>query len=481
MTGRHLADRVLPPLVVLVAALAVVHTAARLPYFSYDEGVYFHQAAEWARGRTPYTDFFVPQPPGILCVGWASEKVGVGIGGVRAFTALCGLVLLYQTYRLGRRVSDPVGWAAAGFLASSAEWTYTALEAATQTPATVLILLAVELVLAKRLGWAGVVIGLATLFRVQAMTLLPGLGLAVFVRDGFFRSRKRERRTTEEPSLTLPARTGPSLTLPAPNGLVKLASAVVVAAAIHGLLSATVPGYWEGVFQFQFDRPRMVWESRAEVLTETFGQPAAVFGLLAAAGFVLKDGGMRPLGIIGLVTAVVTAFAGNSLFRPYFVAVLPLLAVCGATAVNELLARFRHPPRAWAVVAVLTAACGIGAIRLHAELDRNREPHRQFLDAIRATPADVWLTTDGRLLELTGKRMAGDYFATDPGGLFVRDPTRFQSWFRERLVTADAVAVTDLLTMIADEDTARAVFASGKPVVFESDDGRRTFSRLAGK
>ena len=31
MTGRHLADRVLPPLVVLAAALAVVHTATRLP------------------------------------------------------------------------------------------------------------------------------------------------------------------------------------------------------------------------------------------------------------------------------------------------------------------------------------------------------------------------------------------------------------------------------------------------------------------
>ncbi len=454
MTGRHLADRVLPVLVMLVAALAVVHTATRLPYFSYDEGVYFHQAAEWARGRTPYTEFFVPQPPGILCVGWAAEKLGVGIGGVRAFTVLCGLVLLYQTYRLGRRVSALVGWAAAGFLASTAEWTYTALEAATQTPATVLILLAVELVLAKRLGWAGVVIGLATLFRVQALTLLPGLGLAVLARDGW--------------------RAGLI-------GSVKLASAVGVAVAIHGLLSMTVTGYWDGVFRFQFDRPRMPWQTRTQVLTETFGQPAAVFGLLAAVGLMLKDGGMRPLAIAGLVTAVVTAFAGNSLFRPYFIAVLPLLAVSGAAMVNELLERFRHPPRAWAVVAVLTAVCGIGAIRLHAELERNREPHRRFLDAIRDTPADVWLTTDGRLLELTGKRMVDDYFATDPGGLFVRDPVRFQVWFRELLPKADAVAVTDLLAMIADEDTARAVSASGKPVVYESDDGRRAFNELAGK
>ena len=458
MTGRHLADRVLPVLVVLVAAVAVVHTATRLPYFSYDEGVYFHQAAEWARGRTPYSEFFVPQPPGILCVGWAAEKLGVGISGVRAFTVLCGLVLLYQTYRLGRRASAPVGWAAAGFLASTAEWTYTALEAATQTPATVLILLAVELTLAKRLGWAGVVIGLATLFRVQALTLLPGLGLAVLVRDGL--------------------RSGLV-------GNVKLASAVVVAVAIHGTLAVTVAGYWDGVVRFQFDRPRMPWTDRRDVFLQTFGQPAAVFGLLAAVGVVLKNCGMRPLGGVGLMTTAVTVFAGNSLFRPYFVAVLPLLAVCGAVVVNDLLERFHHPPRAWAVVAVLTAVCGIGAIRLHAELERNREPHRRFLDAIRGTPADVWLTTDGRLLELTGKRMVSDYFATDPGGLWVRDPMRFQAWFRETLGMADAVAVTDLLVVMlvksADSESARVLLASGKPAVFESEDGWQKFHELAGK
>lgn len=445
MSDRHLADRVLPVLVVLTAARGVVLTAATVPYFSYDEGVYFHMATEWARGGVPYSDFFVPQPPGILGLGWVSVKLGFGVDGVRAISMLCGLLMLYQTYRLGRRVSAPVGWAAAGFLASTAEWTYTSIEAATQAPTVVLILLAVELMLAKRLLWAGIVIGLATVFRIQALTLLPGLGLAVLVRDGWR------------------------------NGFIgnlKLATAVLVAGAIHGLLSLTRPGYWDGVFGFQFDRPRMPWGLRSEVLTETFAQPAALFGLFAAVAVVLRKGELRPVGIVALVTTAVTAFAGNSLFRPYFVAVLPLLAVCGAMVVNDILARFRYPPRGWAVVAVLTVVSGIGAIRLHAEMDRNREPHQRFLDEIRATPAEVWLTTDGRLMDITGKRMVTDFLATDPGGLFVRDPVRFQTWFREMLPKADAVAVTDLLAVIADEDTARAILNSGKPLVYESNSRR---------
>ncbi|MEO6269457.1 MAG: hypothetical protein ABIP08_04050, partial [Lautropia sp.] len=61
-------------------------------------------AAEWARGRVPYSDFFVPQPPGILGLGWTAQMLGVGLGGVRTVAVLCGLLTLYQTYRLGRRV-----------------------------------------------------------------------------------------------------------------------------------------------------------------------------------------------------------------------------------------------------------------------------------------------------------------------------------------------------------------------------------------
>jgi len=442
VSDRHLADRALPVLVVLAAAIGVVLTAATVPYFSYDEGVYFHMAAEWARGREPYSDFFVPQPPGILCLGWTAEKLNVGIGGVRAVSVLCGLLILYQTYRLGRRISAPVGWAAAGFLASTAEWTYTSIEAATQAPTAVVLLLAVELMLAKRLLWAGVAIGLATVFRIQALTLLPGLGLAVLIQSGW---------------------------RAAFIGNLKLAAAVLVAGAIHGLLSLTVAGYWDGVFGFQFDRPRMPWGLRSEVLTETFAQPAAVFGLLAAIAVTLRKGVLRAVGIVALVTTAATAFAGNSLFRTYFIAVLPLLAACGAAVVNDILARSQYPPRAWAVVAVLTVASGIGAIRLHAEVDRKRESHRRFLDDIRATPAEVWLTTDGRLLDITGKRMVPDFLATDPGGLFVRDPVRFQAWFREMLPKADAVAVTDLLAAVADPDTARAILNCGKPLVFESD------------
>lgn len=454
MSERHLADRILPVLVAVIAAVGVTLTVTRLSYFTYDEGVYFHQAAEWARGRTPYTDFFVPQPPGILCLGCVAEKVGAGVGGVRAVTLLCGLILLCQTYRLARRISGPAAWAAVGFLASSAEWNYVTLEAATQTPTTVLILLAVELMQRNRLTWAGVAIGFATVFRIQAMTLLPGLGLAVLVRDGW--------------------RIGLI-------GNLKLANAVVVAGAIHGPLIALLSGYWEGVFAFQFDRPRMAWASRVEVLSETFGQPAVLFGLLAAVGVALKNGPLRPLGVLGLTTTAVTAFSGNSLFRPYFLAALPVLAVCGAAVVNELLERFRHPPRAWAVVAVLTVASGIGAIRLHAGLDRNRESHLRFLAEIRHTDARVWLTTDGRLMEISGKRMVTDFFATDPGGLFVRDPQRFQLWFREMLAQADAVAVTDLLARMLDAESATAVLASGKPTAYESKDGRGLLHDLAGR
>lgn len=84
----------------LVGVAALLAAVPRTAFTMYDEGVYYYQAVLLARGQVPYRDYFVPQPPGILLIGAVSEWVGAGIAGVRAFNWACGLVLLWQTWRL---------------------------------------------------------------------------------------------------------------------------------------------------------------------------------------------------------------------------------------------------------------------------------------------------------------------------------------------------------------------------------------------
>src|SRR5262245_42863740 len=90
-----------------MVALSVLTATAlpRVAFSMYDEGVYYYQSVLFARGQVPYRDFFVPQPPALLFVGAACERIGAGLTGVRAFNWLCGLVLLLQTYRLARRIA----------------------------------------------------------------------------------------------------------------------------------------------------------------------------------------------------------------------------------------------------------------------------------------------------------------------------------------------------------------------------------------
>ena len=76
--------------VALILTIAVL--VPRFAFNLYDEGVYFYEGALWARGQTPYADYFVPQPPGIVMIGAASDLGGIGISGSRAVSLACSLV-----------------------------------------------------------------------------------------------------------------------------------------------------------------------------------------------------------------------------------------------------------------------------------------------------------------------------------------------------------------------------------------------------
>jgi hypothetical protein len=451
--------------VALCAALGV--TAWRAVHWSYDEGVYYYQACLWARGARPYTDFFVPQPPGVIALGAAAERLGLGIGGVRAVTFGCALGILYQTAALCRRVAeraglgDPTGAGrvAALFVAATMEFGHTAVEAATFAPAGLLTVTAARLVVGEwrwRYWAAGAVLGLATGVRVQAATLGPALAAAVVCLDGWAAGAA---------------------------GVVRMGVGfAVAAAAVHAGPAVAVPGYWNGVFGFHLVRQRVGLDHRVWTLTGFAGQPQVLFGCLAAVvQCAAARGAVRALGWAAVLGMAITTLTGNSLFRPYYLLVFPLAAAAGALAVAAVRDRIGRPAGVWAVTAVATCYSGIGVTSGIAAANRGVAVDRVFVAEIRATPADVWLTTDAKVVDAAGKRVSADYYATDPAGLELLGNARFQEWVLARLAEADAVAATELLGMLVTPDTARRILDSGKPVVYEHPEARRRLYDLAGR
>ena len=159
VTRRQQRAAVAAALAVIAAVGGLTASAlSRVAFTMYDEGVYYFQAVRLATGEVPYRDFFVPQPPGVLLIGAASERVGAGVTGVRAVNWLCGFVLLFQTYRLTRRLAGgngtatPAGAVAAALVAVGVVFAYQSIQGATNMPAACLELAACLLVLGERRG-----------------------------------------------------------------------------------------------------------------------------------------------------------------------------------------------------------------------------------------------------------------------------------------------------------------------------------------
>ncbi len=457
------------PIVGLIAAIALVALlhAPRATFSYYDEGVYYYQSVLLAQGERPYADFAVPQPPGILAVGAASKLTGVGLPGVRLASWACGMVALYQTFWLARLVAgrcrsdNPalVGVTAAALVAVSNRTVCALTSGATELFALCLGLAAAQLVLVgvPRRAWLpGVVLGLATLFRLQPASYLPGfLALMVAVHGP---------RAAIRPFLLFSFGFG------------------LTAAACHGALSALVTNYVDCVFAFQLERTRMTFSEKVlgllQFLSETHVGFAVVSTACLAAG---RSPAGRGVGWYAAVMLVVTTFSGTVLNLLYYVPVLPFLMTAAALVVDAAGRAFGG--RAVFVAAVAVAAGGT-AFQNKAELLDQRRPdaaHREFLGRLRAAPGGTVWTLDGRVAELAGKRLVADYYATDPNMLFARRRELFRAWMRETAPRADVVAVTALVVTWLTPDDARFLAGAGKELLFESEDTERSYRALLSR
>lgn len=450
----------LAALVAIAALSGLTATALTRPAFTmYDEGVYYYQAVLFSRGEVPYRDFFCPQPPGVLLLGAASERLGANIVGVRVANWLCGLLLLVQTYALTRRLrgedAKTSGVITSVFVAITVVFAYQSIQGATNMPAACLELAACLLVLGegrRRCVFAGLVLAAATVLRLQVLVALPGLLALLWVVEG--RSGFWSRAAW------------------------LLGTLGIACVAIHLTLIAILPGYFDNVVGFQTARVRTDWSDRSRQVWEFLSEPVAVLGLPAALWFaVLGEGRLRGLALHAIVTTGLITVAGNSLSVMYYLPALPLLAVCATAALDRLV---RKPWVLAAVPLVIAAIRGPWIATVILAQTAPNDEHARCVAQLRDLPGETVLTSDGRIAVLAGKRLPADYYATDPNALYLLAPEKFHAWFATILLKADVVIITPQLLMWMSSDNAAAVRKSGKPVLFDSRSTRDAFETMYG-
>ena len=441
---------------VLIGVAALLAAVPRTAFTMYDEGVYYYQAVLLTRGQVPYTDYFVPQPPGILLIGAACEWIGSGIAGVRAFNWVCGLVLLAQTFRLTRRVCQGTGIRQAepfgvALVAATVVFAYQSIHGATNTPAACLEVAASLLILGtnkRRFALAGFVIAFATAVRLPSLIAAPGLLLLIGFADG--RSGFLARAAWF------------------------LGALGVGCAVIHLTCVVALPGYFDNVVGFQSNRVRTDWSDRAGQIREFLSEPAVILGVPAALWF-LRAGPpeLRGIAAHGLLSAVCISVAGKTLSVMYYLPVLPLFAACVAVAVVRLaegVSRLFALVPLVAITVRVPVIVGVILVQLHPNAE-----HAACVAAVRNAPGDVVLVADGRIAVLAGKRLPADYYATDPNALHLLGREKFHEWFATMLPTVDMVVVTPPLLWWMSRGNVEQLLASGKPVFFDTDATRAEF------
>jgi hypothetical protein len=155
-----------------VAQLILFVLAAGLAAFTilqgiapHDEGLMLQAGARIASGEWPYRDFWLNYPPGQPLVLAALQKLfGASLLNWRILlVALDGLIALLA-YRLARRHSGEP-WALAAWLAAAGAMAYPALPA--PNPPALALVLAALLVARERPALAGLLAGVACLFRIE--------------------------------------------------------------------------------------------------------------------------------------------------------------------------------------------------------------------------------------------------------------------------------------------------------------------------
>lgn len=463
---------ILPGLIILLViatvSLVALANSSRTTLSYYDEGVNYYQAVLMARGQRPYTDFFVAHPPGVLLVGALNYTLGFGLTGVRVVSWLCGMIALYQSFWLGRHLARScnaqhpvlVGVTAAALVILSNRFVYVLTQGATDMPALCLSLAAGQMLLRTncRHAWsAEVVFGLATLFRLQPVSFLPGFLALIAAVHGL--------RGGIRPAVSFTLGLG------------------VTAAAIHGSLALVFPKYVDAAFLFQAQRTRLPIGEKVLVLTRFLGEPHVAFAFFAAVCVAVgRVTAGRAIAWYALCLVLITTLSGNSLYLVYYVPALPYMAAAAAFSA-DVISQSVAGGRLAHVCVVLVAAGGTGLLIKEELLTQRRmDPvHRRFVDAIRDARGDVIWAEDGRIAILAGKRMPDDYYATDPNALYQLQPERFATWLRETVPNTQVIAVTPLLINWLNTEDAIYLRNSGKQLMFESEATEQRFLSLVAR
>lgn len=467
MNRGRVIDTFVPISVIGIVWLALAVVSARTIWWSYDEGAYFTSAFRWAAGEAPYTDVFVAQPVGVVILGFVSEKLGLGILGVRAVSFACGLGLLgvvgWMAGETAKRaeIGDRrlIGLAAAALLGVAPELVYVSGEAATVAPAALLTFGGYALLLTRmrrRFVLAGLILGLATVFRIQPAMLTPVFAATILLFEGW--------------------RSGLF-------GILGFGCGLALAAGIvHGPMLLLVDHYDWCVFGFQASQPRYSWDERLAVLKSFLSEPPVTLGGVGTVMSLLdRRSVIRALAVSVLLATAIAIVVPGYVHRTYLVFVHPLLAVVAAIWGFEFWNRLRGRIDGFGMaVGVLAAIGALQPAAFLARVEQRQEQQAEYLNELRRAPGRVWLCVDGRMPLAAGKLPIGGYYSADPSAMF-RDLDQFQTWVIEGTASADGVAVTDMMVHWIAPETARWLLDSGKPLVFQTREVRERFEAIAGR
>ena len=433
----------------------------------YDEGVHLYAASLWVDGTRPYADFFLAHPPGVIALAAVGLKLGLGLVGLRLIYWLGGLVLAWLVIRLAAQLRSPLAEVPPAVVAATAvAFTFSSevvLEGTslvmTDLPATLFVMLGVVSLLhdSRRSGIvAGLLVAMATGFKLQALVVLPGIFAWNWVRRGW--------RAGTRANLEFGVSFG------------------VVTALIHVLLAQSFTHYLHDVYDYQRLRPRVNLAWRIGILKQVFAEPPFTLGLVGAAMLLVdRDRARRGLGWFCLLTTAGLTLAGNTLFVHYYLMIIPLMSVSAAWLVAEI-HRSTYKVQRQALVLAVIAVAGVQILNLANRIGRPLRDgawEASLVERLRTLPVETILTSAPKLAFLTGKRLPMDYYMVDACPLLeVGGEARYQRWVRNVLPSCDCVVITEALRPHLRPIGWEAITRSGKLIICAGKDDEIAFRSL---
>lgn len=437
----------------LVYSLALVVYAMCLPSVrvlqveNYDEGVYFCEAVLFCQGAKPYSDFFLPHPPGLIALNALLLKAGVGLTGLRIVAWTLGLLLIplvrwicWSLLKSEPRLSEI--WASTAAFAilllySSAHIYYVAPLALTDMPAIVLGTLAVAAVAGCKPFLGAAAVCMASLFRVQAVVLIPGLLVLCWFCDDLssrFRSSARF-----------------------------LVAVIGLLAAAHGLLAYLIQGYYSDAFRFHATRPSASFTFRLGVFRTLCEEPLFMLGVVSAALLLRSPNGrLRGFGGFVVITTLLITFFGKSIVGRYYVAAFPLLAIAASLLLMNI---SWAPARGLLYLSALILVLQAGPLTQRSMFPlRDHSWEHSLIARVSAMEARKVLSTTPVVVIRAGKEVPNDYYANDPYPFF--ELGGFPEWFSRVLRKSDGVLVNDEMLNYMSDSNYLELAGAGKPIVF---------------